>query len=65
MSLSPFDSFQSRFVTYLLNFPRISKNLGIIFLILWKWHSIECTFICLLLFSSGFCCNGNEDLSCY
>ena len=22
MSLSPFDSFQSRFVTYLLNFPR-------------------------------------------
>jgi len=25
MSLSPFDSFQSRFVTYLLNFPRIIK----------------------------------------
>ena len=25
MSLSPFDSFQSRFVTYLLNFPRIRK----------------------------------------
>ena len=25
MSLSPFDSFQSRFVTYLLNFPRITK----------------------------------------
>jgi len=24
MSLSPFDSFQSQFVTYLLNFPRIS-----------------------------------------
>ena len=24
MSLPPFDSFQSRFVTYLLNFPRIS-----------------------------------------
>jgi len=24
VSLSPFDSFQSRFVTYLLNFPRIS-----------------------------------------
>ena len=24
MSLSPLDSFQSRFVTYLLNFPRIS-----------------------------------------
>jgi len=23
MSLSPFDSFQSRFVTYLLNFPRM------------------------------------------
>ena len=23
MSLSPFNSFQSRFVTYLLNFPRI------------------------------------------
>jgi len=23
MSLSPFDSFQSQFVTYLLNFPRI------------------------------------------
>jgi len=23
MSLSPFDSFHSRFVTYLLNFPRI------------------------------------------
>jgi len=23
MSLSPFDSFQSRFVTYLLNFPPI------------------------------------------
>ena len=23
MSLSPFDSFQSRFVTYILNFPRI------------------------------------------
>jgi len=27
MSLSPFDSFQSRFVTYLLNFPRINKLL--------------------------------------
>ena len=26
MSLSPFDSFQSRFVTYLLNLPRISAN---------------------------------------
>ena len=26
MSLSPFDSFQSRFVTYLLNFPRKSTN---------------------------------------
>jgi len=25
MSLSPFDSFQSRFVTYLLNFPRTNK----------------------------------------
>ena len=25
MSLSPFDSFQSRFVTYLLNFPRITR----------------------------------------
>jgi len=25
MSLSPFDSFQSRFVTYLLNRPRISN----------------------------------------
>jgi len=25
MSLSPFDSFQSRFVTYLLNFPRIKQ----------------------------------------
>jgi len=25
MSLSPFDSFQSRFVTYLLNRPRIIK----------------------------------------
>ena len=24
MSISPFDSFQSRFVTYLLNFPRIT-----------------------------------------
>jgi len=29
MSLSPFDSFQSRFVTYLLNFPRISVLLTI------------------------------------
>ena len=27
MSLSPFDSFQSRFVTYLLNFPRIYANI--------------------------------------
>ena len=27
MSLSPFDSFQSRFVTYLLNFPRISDKI--------------------------------------
>ena len=27
MSLSPFDSFQSRFVTYLLNFPRINCEL--------------------------------------
>ena len=27
MSLSPFDSFQSRFVTYLLNFPRITTTL--------------------------------------
>jgi len=26
MSLSPFDSFQSRFVTYLLNFPRILRR---------------------------------------
>ena len=26
MSLSPFDSFQSRFVTYLLNFPRIFRQ---------------------------------------
>jgi len=26
MSLSPFDSFQSRFVTYLLNFPRINHG---------------------------------------
>ena len=26
MSLSPFDSFQSRFVTYLLNFPRTYSN---------------------------------------
>ena len=25
MSLSPFDSFQSRFVTYLLNFPRTRR----------------------------------------
>ena len=25
MSLSPFDSFQSRFVTYLLNFPRTTE----------------------------------------
>jgi len=27
MSLSPFDSFQSRFVTYLLNRPRTSKTI--------------------------------------
>jgi len=26
MSLSPSDSFQSRFVTYLLNFPRRRKS---------------------------------------
>jgi len=26
MSLSPFDSFQSRFATYLLNFPRINTD---------------------------------------
>ena len=26
MSLSPFDTFQSRFVTYLLNFPRTSSE---------------------------------------
>jgi len=29
MSLSPFDSFQSRFVTYLLNRPRISVYITI------------------------------------
>ena len=28
MSLSPFDSFQSRFVTYLLNFPRRMRNIS-------------------------------------
>jgi len=28
MSLSPFDSFQSRFVTYLLNHPRTLKVMG-------------------------------------
>ena len=28
MSLSPFDSFQSRFVTYLLNFPRMLMELN-------------------------------------
>jgi len=27
MSLSPFDSFQSRFETYLLNFPRITQRM--------------------------------------
>ena len=26
MPLSPFDTFQSRFVTYLLNFPRITES---------------------------------------
>ena len=29
MSLSPFDSFQSRFVTYLLNFPRRINQIGL------------------------------------
>jgi len=29
MSLSPFDSFQSRFVTYLLNRPRITSSSGL------------------------------------
>ena len=33
MSLSPFDSFQSRFVTYLLNFPCTAS--GIVTLIKW------------------------------
>jgi len=28
MSLSPFDSFQSRFVTYLLNFPRTCAGIN-------------------------------------
>jgi len=31
MSLSPFDSFQSRFVTYLLNRPHIIYNVYIIY----------------------------------
>ena len=30
MSLSPFDSFQSRFVTYLLNFPRTLNKIQIV-----------------------------------
>ena len=34
MSLSPFDSFQSRFVTYLLNFPRINQFQVLTFLYL-------------------------------
>jgi hypothetical protein len=37
MSLSLFDSFQSRFVTYLLNCPR---NIGVVFGWLFCWYSI-------------------------
>jgi len=32
MSLSPFFSFQSRFVTYLLTYPRIYETIGLAFL---------------------------------
>jgi hypothetical protein len=39
MSLSPFVSFQSRFVTYLLNFPRIKCRLISVFKL--KWNVIR------------------------
>jgi len=38
MSLSPFDSFQSRFVTCLLNFPRILKLIPVTYLALNNMH---------------------------
>jgi len=38
MSLSPLDSFQSRFVTYLLNCPRNSKTQNAAFV----KHSLKC-----------------------
>ena len=40
MSLSPFDSFQSRFITYLLNFPRSTNFLGLTLdnTLSWKTH---------------------------
>ena len=39
MSLSPFDSFQSRFGTYLLNFPRINKYVDCLCLNFALFHS--------------------------
>ena len=47
MSLSPFDSFQSRFVTYLLNFSRISISILKIFLKIRRraYHSLSVTHL--------------------
>ena len=47
MSLSPFDSFQSQFVTYFLNFPRI-----------YVYQSLVCSlhFLCMIpVISRGYC----------
>jgi len=47
MSLSPFDSFQSRFVTYLLNFPRITEIFCVqekyIILSIVCWATYQCS----------------------
>ena len=50
MSLSPLISFQSRFVTYLLAFPRsIAVNTALILVILFV-YLVECALLCLLCF---------------
>jgi len=36
MSLSPFDSFQSRFVTYLLNFPSMFNKYNMTLSLVWQ-----------------------------
>ena len=42
MSLSPFDSFQSRFVTYLLNFPRICTIFKAVYSVVYHFQCLDC-----------------------